>query len=287
VETLRDVPQMIGHKLLTDREGYFRHDPVTGGLRNEAKVQDIGGEFLNYQFGIAPIISDVRKATQSLLNASALIRQFERDNGRYVRRRFRFPITVSTDERRMDQGFNGALLGYTKGIFDANQARQYLRRVNRTERELWFSGCYSYYFPTPKGLTGKLEEFERRANHLLGTRLNPEALWQLSPWSWLIDWYGTIGDTISNADRLSGDELVIRWGYLMVHTTSDTQWSTYEGLRASGVDFPSVSATYRRETKRRYRASPFGFGLKTADLNPTQWAILGALGLSSAPSLRH
>jgi len=267
VELIRDTPKMIGHQLFT--EG-FKKTPSS-----------VGGEYLNFKFGWQPTINDVKKCIKSLLHATELIRQFERDNGRVVRRRFAFPTTTTARADIFSQEGNGPLVYYNPGWFQAGDAREYLSRVDRTDREVWFSGAFSYYFPTGTSGIKKLQEFEAKANHLLGTRMDPEALWQLTPWSWLVDWYGTIGDIIGNANRIADNGLVIRYGYLMVHTTREYQWSTLPSLLDyDGKMFPTSSAFYRRETKRRYRATPFGFGLDLSDMNPQQWAILSALGLS-------
>jgi hypothetical protein len=97
----------------------------------------------------------------------------------------------------------------------------------------------------------------------------------------LLDWESTIGTCLSNATALSSDNLVLRYGYLMVHTKEDISYQALPGIVSNrGVDLPASTATFSRETKRRIKATPYGFGITEVDLSPKQWSILVALGLT-------
>jgi hypothetical protein len=133
--------------------------------------------------------------------------------------------------------------------------------------------------PDDKSLWSRIEGYEQLSNKLLGTRVNPEVVWNLTPWSWVVDWFVDLGQIMSNASRLSEDGLVLRYGYLMSHTV-DEDLRTAVNARFSGGDISPVTTIARRETKERVKATPFGFGLNTLDFTAKQWAILYALGLT-------
>jgi hypothetical protein len=118
------------------------------------------------------------------------------------------------------------------------------------------------------------------AKKILGLSLTPDIVWNLTPWSWAVDWFSNTGDVISNLTDWATDGLVLRYGYVMEHTiTSDTYtYSGNTGLIDGNVRVPPL--TLVTETKIRRRANPFGFGITWDGLSPRQLAITAALGLT-------
>lgn len=251
--------------------------------KNKAQVvRGAGSEFLNVQFGWLPLIKDIRKAVAALQNATKIVQQLSRDNGRVVRRRFAFPGTVSSTE--------GSFLSFG-GPYNQDPSKftyfpgtdHPTLNIRRIERSIWFSGAFSYSIPVDSSLLSKLEMYSARANVLMGARFSPDVLWELAPWSWLIDWKLSIGQCLSTATRLSEDGLVIRYGYLMAKTVIDDTYMVNPLPIGFGQTIPLCSVTLRSERKERLRATPFGFGLNTADFTDSQWRVLAALGMSRTP----
>jgi hypothetical protein len=71
---------------------------------------------------------------------------------------------------------------------------------------------------------------------------------------------------------------VLRYGYMMVQTTSEVTLSTVI-TDVHGSRYPST-CTYRTVVKQRRRATPFGFGVDFGKLSPKQLSIIAALGLN-------
>jgi hypothetical protein len=112
--------------------------------------------------------------------------------------------------------------------------------------------------------------------------LDPNVLWRLAPWSWLVDWFVNAGDVISNLTDMAIDGLVLQYGYMMEHTI------ICDELRLVGPRFKSgalvdTTLCLVTETKQRVKATPYGFGLSWSSFSPTQLAILAALGITHAP----
>jgi len=243
-----------------------------------------GGDYLNVEFGWAPLISDVRKLAQAVLNTSRILAQYKRDSGKVVRRRFQFPISVTestwtADGSTTDHLFVGVPRGMTP--LDVEGMRPTVHTLKK--ERVWFSGAYSYYVDPGDSVLGKLAEYEQLANKLLGTRLTPAVLWELAPWSWLADWQSTIGVGLSNASTFQSDGLVMRYGYLMretrIHRTvtqKRVNWWNNQVTFQPGT----TSSTLHEVRKERYRATPYGFGLDLSLLSGRQWAILAALGMT-------
>lgn len=240
----------------------------------------LAGEYLNIEFGWKPLVSDLQALLRTVVNSTAILEQFRRDSGRIVRRRFSFPAESSTVGSVSFPGSN-----YYGVVDDSGSARDY-SYTDTVNTRIWYSGAYSYYLDVGDNLISKARMYEQMANRLLGTRLTPDVLWELTPWSWLVDWFATVGQSLSNASALSVDGLVIRYGYLMRHTVSvRTVHGAYKFSQLA--DPVSVSSSYRSERKERYRSTPFGFGLTVAGFTPRQWAILGALGMTRAPRVAY
>lgn len=235
----------------------------------------LGKEHLNLVFGWAPLISDVRKLAASVKNSDHIIKQFERDSGRPVRRRLHFPTVEDVSTSLVSAstlpvpGFHG-----TQVISPGK-----LEKETKTVVKSWFSACYTYYLDPGIDAKGKLRRQEQIANRLLGARVNPEVLWELTPWSWAVDWVTNVGDITTNISALLNDSLCIRWAYVMMETTI-TDTYTLTGCRLRGVPEGAFTQKFWTKTQSRMKATPYGFGLDPATFSDQQKAIILALGIS-------
>lgn len=260
------IPKAIGASMLKNRFRDYR---------------DIGGEYLNYQFGWAPIVSDLKKVAHAVNESERILSQLERDSGRNVRRRYKFPRVFNTSQT-VGTGRPYPALNSTKYYGD-----QTLTNLHQFSQERWFSGCFTYHFERSGKSRDRMSDAAKSARLLLGVELTPATVWNLSPWSWLADWVSNAGDVMSNVSRFSQDGLVMRYGYLMEHTIRSRSL-TYSGGgyydHPAYRPMPTTTGHFLEETKIRVPATPYGFGLDTGGFDPRQWAILGALGISKGPT---
>jgi hypothetical protein len=259
--------------------------PLLGLMKDKAKYfrnlqRNIGSEYLNAQFGWSPFIKDVAQITGNTLNQKKLIQQFIRDSGKTVRRRYDFGQTTTMNPPATISGatpnpvywnnvVNPGLVSITSGVTS----------------HVWFSAAYTYYVP-PVGTDwlSNIKQGEAIANHLYGTRIDPALLWELSPWSWLADYFGNVGDIVNNFTRFGQDNLCAKYAYVMCEDTSFRTY-TWSGTPKMGSSAINTSVTCLKVLKRRARCNPYGFALN-ASLTPNQAAIVGALGLSRTPTRR-
>jgi hypothetical protein len=236
----------------------------------------IAGEFLNTEFGWLPLVSEVKSFANAVINSHKILDQYVRDSGRTVRRQFSFPISQSTSYSTPATGHaiygNGqwSRAGLNKALTGAHTVKKV------TSRKTWFSGAFTYHIPSDMtGLSGLYDQ-RSQAGHLLGTTLTPETLWELTPWSWAVDWFSDAQQVVENLDSFKLYGLVMRYGYIMEET------STVETHTLTGSNLPTTVSpvTVSTVTKVRRRANPFGFGLEWADLSPVQLAIAAAVGIT-------
>lgn len=255
-------------------------------LRKGLSPASAGSEHLNIEFGIKPFVGDLQKLAKQVKNFRKVLDQFKRDAGvdKHVRRRIHlrddYATTVFNDSMDLPMQITpmaGAIL-----LNDYSTRTAIPHRVTDSIRQsAWFSGAYTYHLAEANDFLGKLERYEQLANALLGSRFDVSTVWELTPWSWLIDWHMDVGGFLHNISLLHSDSLVLRYGYVMHETRAERIYAARTPLidrtgRQCGV--PLTYYSYHR--KARTRATPYGFGLNLADLTPRRWAILGALGLT-------
>jgi hypothetical protein len=116
--------------------------------------------------------------------------------------------------------------------------------------------------------------------------ITPMDLWQLAPWSWLVDWFFDIGSQLDAWNSATSNRILSLYAYAMrderLTTTivvSDIRGGNTSDYRYVGPStfFTQVKARRRQRTK----ANPFGFTPDPLNqLSAGQLAILGALGLT-------
>jgi hypothetical protein len=222
-----------------------------------------------------------------MLSINEEIRKYQVMSGIATDRRYDFlPIE---SQSTTDYGFNrwlnfgpGANIASWTELYNGSPDRQLLVN-NSSFQKIYFTGNFVYSLGLSKGLLGKLDSFEQLANKLLGTRITPAVLWELTPWSWLIDWFVDVQSAITAAGLQLDDGVLMRWAYLMRETRLKVSSTVNaDGLFVYGPNGP-ITATTHYVKKERVRGTPFGFGLNPASFTGGQWAILAALAISKGP----
>jgi len=269
-EAVQDLPKLPAMAYLRGGEGSI--------------PREASGEFLNFTFGIDPTVSDIKDLLKAVGQAAKLIRQYHRDSGRNVRRRRSRPPVIETTVNAdvpIPSNQQPRLYGWGNGALESTGS---IQLSQTTTTRSWFSGAYSYHLPDADGIIGRMVEVERQVNFLLGTEITLDTIWQLTPWSWLFDWFGNVGDILTNASYIGSDGLVLRYGYLMNHVKIVQKYHMPSGATfRGGAKTGPIYNTLTFESKERTRATPYGFGSSLSSLSEKQWAILGALGLTRAP----
>jgi len=255
-------------------------------------------EYLNYVFGVKPFAGDLQRMAIAVKTAAKRMKQLTRDSDRVVRRKHSFAeeswSTIVGEDT--SKGFLGLpRYNFTDPPYDSIWSTIPPQRVVDTVTQQYsFSGAFTYHLAQADSFLSMMDMYAEKADHLLGFEINLETIWDLSRWSWLIDWFANVHGFLHNIDLLHSNSLVLRYGYVMCHTKA-LRTRVVEGLipKASWpfIGFSShdtLVSEARYEQKVRRRATPYGFGLDVSSFSDTQWAILGALGLSRAPGkLRH
>jgi len=260
------------------REGIPKVIGAQSWKTKAAHGRSLGSEYLNVEFGWQPVVNEVRAIADSIRRADFAVRQYKRDAGRVVRRRYNFPPEYSETTTLFRSGVNAYASPSGFNMYKSSGTNQgTVFRTRSTSVRRWFSGAFTYHLPDYfPGMADNVA----KAKRLLGAEVTPELLWNLAPWSWAVDWFSSTGDVISNLSDYATDGLVMRYGYLMEHSIVKDVYTFAgpTGLTDTSVRPSPVSLI--TETKIRRRANPFGFGLTMEALTGRQQAILVALGIS-------
>lgn len=263
-ELIRDKPRLPGKSF---------------SKRNAKRLSTYSDEYLNYVFGIAPLINDAKDLYKAITRSEEILSQYRRDSGKHVRRSYHFPDTK--DVVVTDLGTAYPQPQPLTGV-EPWQVMCPLILETTTIRKIWFSGCFTYYIPGMDNVLDRVRRAQQELNRLYGIKVTPDVVYALTPYSWLADWFGSIGSMLENASNFALSNQCMHYGYVMATTTVTKKYT----LRTAGKTFGNVTCDYdlvqefETVVKQRRKASPYGFGLNPQAFTDQQWAILAALGIS-------
>lgn len=274
---------------------------ILGAALLKARTKDAlkatGGEYLNVQFGWLPMVSDLKKLVQTLLDLEAILSNKRGQFGQPQRATFSPPPIQIGDTQSI--GLTGLTL--TGGAWGGNtlaptHVRTWVNKGYNTAytslvyasdvvairsgtRERRFTGSFtsSYVYP------GADATWLEKASALISLEVTPQVLWELAPWSWLVDWFFKIQSTIESNSVAGDQRIVMNYGYVSQKDTFRTLITGKLWYYPNGSNqyMPVVGSLTEHTYHRRVRANPFGFqAASPGELNAHQLSILAALGIS-------
>jgi hypothetical protein len=188
------------------------------------------------------------------------------------------------------EGFRvGGPFGPVDSVFNQGTGTCKYKYEVITKTSTWNCGTFRYYTPD----IGSSEWTARATKALWGVNPTPSVIYNIWPWTWLIDWWTNAGDIMSNLSENAVDNETLTNSFSMKTIDVEhriTVSSTWEELSVGeeGSFFyhytpaGNSEAVYSRfeVNKLRHQASPYGFGVPSASFTARQWAILAALGVT-------
>lgn len=256
----------------------FKHGPpsnpqqaVEWFKRNARSAKSYGKGYLSYEFGWRPFLNDLSNFILSTQNLEKRLKQLKRDNGQNVRRSGTIKAeSSSTSSTVRTHGHFWPSVGpfWSDGGFGDYTT------ATKTFTRYWFSGSFKYYVPDLPSSPTDFSNLRR----MYGLTPSPSLVWELTPWSWLADYWGNVGSVMSNISGNAADSLVSTYAFVM--GTEETVTKVSSSFRGNSGKNYQCSYTLTQSVKRRHPASPYGFGVDMSGLSTKQVAILSALGLS-------
>lgn len=182
---LKDLPSMIRHAGRTIRKANrIRNRPSGSPPRdgNSVTLKDIGEANLAWQFGWRPLIQDLTK----LLDFQSMVAKRERELEK---------LASNAGLRRRVQVGHQTLSSKSGNLILDSQPRCDGFHETTTSAERWATVVWrpskSLGLPTPD------QRRQQAFRSALGLDLTISTVWELLPWSWLIDWFSNVGDFLS------------------------------------------------------------------------------------------
>lgn len=223
---LKDVPAMVRNHWQRYWKGVPKH-MSTMRLRDLKRIpKDAGDLYLTYEFGIAPMIRDF----QTLLDFQGNVEK-----------------KLNTLRNMRDKGSTGGrAVAYEDRAESAVQWR-YLTTLYQetnqiefkwvTTRKNWVTVNWIPTTPLPPPSEAADEALARRLAYGQGVTLH--TLWNLMPWSWLIDWFSSVGDIMS----LTRNALPVRHSGSCFMSRTSTHFM-YVGQKAGPGKFSLTPSQY-------------------------------------------
>lgn len=249
--------------------------------RQLSDFRNLGSEYLNVVFGWKPFVNDLRQMYNLWKTIDNQMAKIIRENGKGIRRKATISDVTSTTQTTTHY-----TVPYVQCIGNppiTTGSTDYTV-TTRTRSKEWFVGKFQYYIPDT---SSSLWNARARAA-LFGALPTPELLWNVLPWTWLIDWFSNVGDCLSNMSVNAVDNLICRYSFVMRHTATETEYATHVVHPASQtstniwpkVDHTLTGRVFDESKLRMGGGNPFGLNVQFGDLSAYQLGILGALGLS-------
>lgn len=226
----KDFPAMLRHagRVLSFRGG------------GKAKPEDGPGAILAYQFGWAPLVSDVLSLfnlAKSIDDRMRYLRNLEKGSrvrrslGKHEIPRLGDPISYSTF------ALNTGSFAYRADV------------ATKETTKVWYTANAKLLEPLPEDF-GELRVLS--AKIVTGLTFRPWSVWDYLPWTWLIDYFLNIGDLLEARGALCS----LRVTRLCLMSTTEVIRSHSNVRTAPGLS--ALAPTFRTVVKRR-----------SAHLNPT------------------
>ncbi|UJQ85281.1 MAG: putative maturation protein [Loecwouvirus pseudonemorishabitans] len=216
---------------------------------------------LAYQFGWRPLIADVNKLLSFQNHVRNRVNELERlrDKGGQKSRRELYSARTTGSGTQLLQSVP---VGYViSGAY-----------TDEAEMRMWGSIKW-----TPDADLPSTDEALRRLaiRSVLGLSLEPAALWEILPWSWLIDWFVNVGSFL-NAHRNTvpashGGICIMQYNYakrIYQKTSGGPSWWTN-----------GYAGTLTRERKRRFVQSTSAISASLPFLTARRMSILASLSV--------
>lgn len=233
---IKTKPSRIRRDLANMRDRGFWRAPPRPSARELAN--GMGGAWLEYQFMIAPIVGDIVRLAQLNNVVHDRIKEINRlfgDKG--LRRTVQVHSGSAFEER--------STVLQSAGVWVVNTARITTHSSTRVHCR-W----------TPTGGTPRPSPEQVRAwaiRSALGLTVDASTLWELTPWSWLIDWCTSIGDYFKASRNIVPAALT--GVYPMTHMTTTWEIPSMKIINSWNEHVGDVTAARSVRTYKSRRSS--------------------------------
>lgn len=253
---LRDLPRLFkNHGDWLIDKGFWKAQAVTKRYSQRRFFSRGADAYLNYQFGWSPLISDIKKFLIFSTYVDKRVEELNKLFSRGLKRKI-FIAQGSTQSQLANETLQSQ--GVTINVPLYYEATE----------EVW---CFLRWHPANLMTKPNNEEIRRLAwRATLGLTIDLKTMWELMPWSWMIDYASSIGDFLLAQRNTVG----ARHGLVQVMRHRRMEITTDAWSNSSGAKMTPWRA--RRESKVRNNVDP-SLDAHLPFLSKRQLSILGSI----------
>jgi hypothetical protein len=197
----------------------------------QARVQDIPAAYVSYHFGWRQLYRDVKDLLDLPAKLSKEINFLISRNGK--------PTTY-----RSKKSFPGTSTASPGFIFDLGFSGEYgpaIQTEHKRQHEIRLVVNAIFEFPDSVIPQLRRDLVEKK----LGSSVTPTDVYNLIPWSWLIDWFTGLGNYVECIDAINSDKSTFNWGFVTgvttgtITTTRQIKHDQNSNVTYNGVPTPS------------------------------------------------
>jgi hypothetical protein len=217
---------------------------------------------LMIQFGLMPIISDIKTLLKFQGLVDDRVKEYERLYG---------PRGL----RRTLQLFTGSTMGQVSQATIQSQGVTLHADIHKTTK-VEVRGHIRWHANFPLRVSdSELRDTALKA--MLGYQLDPYTLYELMPWSWFIDYFSNLGNIVkASRNMLTMRHDAVR---IMEHRRTISRSLNHDIEVQSGNQITCTPIFVVNETKTRRIVSPIVFNAQDVVLSGQQLSILGSLAV--------
>lgn len=267
VYELKDLPEMIYSKglLLLSRQTDGTKI-VSHGYRDLSHIpKAVGQKYLEWQFGWGPLLSDLSKLFQF---QAVVEKKFRRYRNLLDRGSVGGYSVVWEDTGKHPES--------TRFLTPLYQESNIIRFTGETTRRKWATTIWKPSVKIPPIPDADLWNVARRAT--FGLDVTPATLWEIMPWSWLIDWFSNVGELMT----LSRNTIPVDHSGSCVMRQTESRFVFVNHVSGPGTYQVSISPIPQFVDKRRDvmgNVTPMA-EFNIPFLNGRQLGILGSLSVT-------
>jgi len=233
------------------------------------------GNYLNYMFAVAPLVSDLKAVHKALRNTRKSVEDLLAREGQPQRRHFK--KTLQPDTIGVDGVVNEANAPWSGAKW------YWYQRTAEFVGPIEYRASMSYTYRVP----GLLKEHALLLGYLdaFGINFNPSIIWNAIPYSFVIDWFAKVGKTVNS---LRGKLLapivdIEAFDHSIKYTTRSALWQeSYRDLKTDpNVSVLSGKVLSRWKDRKVYVRRPcipsFVVPIRKSRMTTTVITLAGAL----------
>lgn len=258
VAELADLPRLVqlaGKSLLT-KNGLSN---VARMIRSRRLGELVADGNLNYQFGWAPLVDDLSKLaqfSQHVANKQRVIDKLKSGEG--IKRK----VTLS----------DSTTVGGTATIL-VESATHYVQGVYSDQHKDQIYAVVRWH--AQPGSLSKLANPHLAWTSTLGLDITASTLWEMTPWSWMVDWFSDLGDILMSQRNTIPAKFTS--GVIVIRRRMERNWTSLQPhLWESGSRQENESIVRKLITPTIIPTFEFPF------LDARRLSILGSLSVLKA-----